>query len=1341
MQEADVDRDVGLKEALSRIRHLKDSKLENQKAPAQLLEAIEATLNEREQDPGPTHYFLALESLLAAQEDDQSSVYVSSVYLLSNILMYVSQGVVRAKVQSLLPAVAQPLGEPHSGENANARLRASLACIEVFLEVLPVSDRSMLENDKTWRTVWDLILNLSIDSRPKVRRRAHELISHVLGLPQWKHLHPYGVRTVQWATQILSGVAAARGVSHTKPSHTAPEFDKRHGKAKHAMSAAVARQQAASEGAASTGIWVCALLKMIVHDLPTAAISPLVKELIHLPSLQHPFLTVAVFDVFSALFSSPSLDQDSARANVTALSTPSSASSAISKAEPDALMLQETLNALRSPEIRPAHTDVQTLPSYFALLEASMVAYARIHQGRDAWQLLPSIWADILNLALSAKSEGSRNAAEVRTAGRNALLALLRYCIPDEAVMEACKNPQADLLKIVNSLRDALGRHAIRYSHSRAEILSVLAGLIARLRYAPAPDAKPAAEALTMDLVVEIASLRSQKGFGARPEADAVLGAAIEACGPEAFLNRLPLQLLDENRRPNTQGTGRAWLLPLLREHITNANLQHFVTELVPLSEALFELRIAAETGGKKPVEAKVFEALIEQIWACFPAYCELARDIDTALKPEFLELLMNVLRSQSALRPSVLKGLELMVQRSEALANSQAPSAQLVRQFGVDQSAGRRFLEHLRSLSGSLLSSLFNLLAELPAQSRGYVMECISIYLGILDADNVAQTYSKVAQMLDQSLTSFTPNAHHAGPESNSPRYVPPLPHTMLDLMVALVPFVRGANAASMYELCKSDALLSIEDGGIQKKVYRIMARLLNGSERPSLLSLAGSQQQGAAALLAKLGVHTDDVQPGAVRDRLLLLGALTPYIGDEDLHILGAIVPEAVLGTKEANQGAREAAYALLVAIGQRMQQGGVLKRPDGQVPASSNEFILMVAAGLAGASPRMISASITALARILYEFHTELPVETLDELLSTVIMYLGSTNREIIKSALGLTKVAIVVLEAPRVETHLSDLVPALIGVQNTHKNHFKGRVRHIIERLIRRFGVPSIEKWVDQDNQRLITNIRKRKERARRKKNAVSTEDDTTPNAFQRTLGSGEMDAFEEALYGSASESESDSDNDRTASHRRDMSKNRRGQRSRGRDEQDAYLVENDDMPLDLLDSKATSLRTNQRRKERRPGEEAEKLAVDASGRLRIVDEDHKLDTDEKQPTSDDQMIGRMYMEKEMGVDGFTHSRGGAVRFNKNTKRTRANERMDEDDNEEAGRSNANPDRATKRARPKKQAIGTDFRAKRAAGDVQKNGMSPYAYVPLSSVTGKKNAKNAQKLKITGGHRNA
>lgn len=1331
-----VERRLGLLDALSRIRHLKDSKLENQRAPAQLLVAIEATLAERaaqeQQETGPTQYFLALESLLSAEEPGED-VHASSVYLLSLVLPYVAPGVVRAKSLALLSAVAAPLAEPHgASEHMNARIRSALGVVEALLEMVPVKDRTHLERERTWLTVWDLVLSLCMDARPKVRRRAHDLVRHILGLPVWSHDHPYASRTMAWAARTLQHVAEARGGPVTTQGGK-PTYDKKSGQARHAKSAAAARQQAASEGAASSGIWVCQLLQGLVALVPPKTTATLVPALLLLPALQNPFLTVAVYDVFAALFRSPRAEAMSTEAML-------AASTALEQHARDVTLLAQTVSALLDESAVPASTDVQTLPSYMGVLESCMVTYSAASP-TAAWALVPALWQQTWHLALSAQSDASRSSPSVRVAGRTLLQALVRYCVPEEAVAEALTASTSPLRTMLDSVKDALGTHALRYAHARADILPVLSSCLQRLRYPLEPRQAPPAEALLMDQVVHVASLRTQRDFDARAEADAVLGTAVEVCGPARILAVLPLQLLDDEGRPNMQGTGRAWMLPLLRAHITNTNLQHFVEAMVPLSEALFELRVRAEqpTDGTapRPVEAKVMEALIEQIWACFPGYCDLARDVPTALTPRVLELLVQVLRTQRALRPSVLKGLEWLVQRTESLVASQAPADQLQRQFGVDQAQGQATLAHLRSLAGVLLASLFNLLSELPAQERAYVMECIRTYLAILDAPSIAQTFSKVAAMLTQALQTYEPSMPAPGmPEPNSPRYVPPVPHTMMDLLLALVPHLKKAEAIQLVDMCAH--VLPVADSSLQKKAYRALARLLTGDEAEALRS-----HFGTAALVSQW--LTLDVQPGAVRDRLQLLLALLPHWPNDQLGLLGSVVPEAVLGTKEANQGAREAAYDLLVEMGHRMAQGGTIHRAQAgaanaetaSVDASVQELVMMVAAGLAGASPRMIGASITALARLLYEFHTTLPADTVRELLATMLVFLESTNREIVKGALGFCKVALVALPAPDVESTLPTLVPALLHVRHVHKNHFKGRVRHLIERLLRRFGEKAIEVHVDAENQRLLANIRKRKERAKRRRAQASTHEgeEETDWAPAKSVG---VDAFEEALYGSASESESDDDEDAEEKATRPKARlpNQGRQRRAKHREDDTYLLEDNDTPMNLLDASTVSaIRSHVRAKPRRePGQEAKSFQVDDMGRLHIQDEAAAAAADGPEAAAM-ATEGHAYMDKSLGVDGFTHrGRGGAVKFNKNNKRTRAQERRDDEEEEAETASHA-----PRRPKRGKQAIGSEFRARRAEGDVQKNGMSPYAYVPLSSVAGKRKGKPAAKLAITGKHK--
>ena len=162
-------------------------------------------------------------------------------------------------------------------------------------------------------------------------------------------------------------------------------------------------------------------------------------------------------------------------------------------------------------------------------------------------------------------------------------------------------------------------------------------------------------------------------------------------------------------------------------------------------------------------------------------------------------------------------------------------------------------------------------------------------------------------------------------------------------------------------------------------------------------------------------------------------------------------------------------------------------------------------MIAAGLAGATPHMISATVTAVSRLVFEFKgnminaerlqssdplaDEIPASMLDEILSTLLVFLSSANREIVKSTLGFIKLAIHTLSEDVLRPQLPQLVPALLRWAHDHKNHFKAKVRHIFERMIRRFGFQAVHSCANGEAAKVLVNIKKRKDRAKRKKTAA------------------------------------------------------------------------------------------------------------------------------------------------------------------------------------------------------------------------------------------------------------
>ena len=64
-------------------------------------------------------------------------------------------------------------------------------------------------------------------------------------------------------------------------------------------------------------------------------------------------------------------------------------------------------------------------------------------------------------------------------------------------------------------------------------------------------------------------------------------------------------------------------------------------------------------------------------------------------------------------------------------------------------------------------------------------------------------------------------------------------------------------------------------------------------------------------------------------IQDRLQLLSALVESLPADYLALIPEILSEAVLGTKEVNEKARDAGFDLLVVMGNKMAKGGSVTR----------------------------------------------------------------------------------------------------------------------------------------------------------------------------------------------------------------------------------------------------------------------------------------------------------------------------------------------------------------------------------------------------------------------------
>ncbi|KAM1479370.1 hypothetical protein ACFX2I_026661 [Malus domestica] len=151
--------------------------------------------------------------------------------------------------------------------------------------------------------------------------------------------------------------------------------------------------------------------------------------------------------------------------------------------------------------------------------------------------------------------------------------------------------------------------------------------------------------------------------------------------------------------------------------------------------------------------------------------------------------------------------------------------------------------------------------------------------------------------------------------------------------------------------------------------------------------------------------------------------------------------------------------------------------------------------VAGGLAGETPQMISAAMKGLARLAYEF-SDL-VSSASNLLPSTFLHLQRKNKEIIKANLGLLKVLVAKSQAEGLQLHLKSMVEGLLKWQDATKTLFKAKVvslsvKLLLEMLVKKCGLDAVKAVMPQEHMKLLTNIRKLKERKEKKMGSKSEE---------------------------------------------------------------------------------------------------------------------------------------------------------------------------------------------------------------------------------------------------------
>jgi len=159
---------------------------------------------------------------------------------------------------------------------------------------------------------------------------------------------------------------------------------------------------------------------------------------------------------------------------------------------------------------------------------------------------------------------------------------------------------------------------------------------------------------------------------------------------------------------------------------------------------------------------------------------------------------------------------------------------------------------------------------------------------------------------------------------------------------------------------------------------------------------------------------------------------------------------------------------------------------------------------------------------------------------------------------------------------------------------------------------------------------------------------------------------------------------------------------------------------DDEPMDLLSGAASRFTNARGRRQSKNRQDAARFKTDEGTGKMVIEES---DSDAVGVAELD-VAGTAYREALTSVDGFTRGPGGRVKFNKDTKKRRRENAVEDEDVEMAETEPAK----TAGKKRNEAKLGHEFKAKKAGGDLKKGGLDPYAYVSLKQAAKKANRRN-------------
>ncbi|XP_050552720.1 RRP12-like protein [Spodoptera frugiperda] len=819
---------------------------------------------------------------------------------------------------------------------------------------------------------------------------------------------------------------------------------------------------------------------------------------------------------------------------------------------------------------------------------------------------------------------------------------------------------------------------------------------------------------------------RESHNFDNDKEVEYATGCAIKSLGPEFVLRIIPLR--DGPEKINLE---RSWLLPVLKEKITHSNLKFFATEILEM--ATFCRKKSRELTQMKDVPGShTYELLCNQFWALLPSFCNSPKDIKDNFK-SIARVLGSVLKDNPEFRLSVMQALRKLITCS---ADNEEDQLEL----------GRFAKNYLPILLNVYMSPAKGSYAE---GHRLAALETIQVYLTISDQTLREELFTNALQQLETS------KENHFQREA------------ILDIIRTLVLYQSSERIAKLfddwvYPLCetvledpkkhkkaKKENQMETENGEGEKKselkykekskllemehkkAYRILEEIFKSDKESCKEFLKENYKKIKKLLMSSLNKVADSSKAARLRCIEHLINT-TPFLNAES-KLLKSAIAESVICTKDINSKCRQCAFNLINSV------GAVLKSQEGGMQA----FVNMLTSGLSAPLPRIVSATLRAIASALFNFSEDMGLETVQGLLETVVEHMTNNNREIVAACMSFLKVYTKVLPTDVLAGSLPVIFKALSTMPEDCKRHSRLEIGYFLTKMMRKFGADTVEKLIPPTDEVMLRRLRNIRKMDNRKKRQKENQQDQSDDSDTDMPIKGTSKTLEDILKDSDSEMEFlDEEDDKPRPKVKKMTK------TKGKNQ--AWIEDDPENIVDLADVSASRkiTATDPSRKQKASEVKAQKkkdggFKTAPDGRLIITDDafDNDDDDDTPRPSGDiDTDTDDTDAEEEESKPSKLLKPGAKRRYDDilslksgRSSRSRASTVTVGSKYKAGGKGIHRP---LGSAASVASGAGSEYRAKKAKGDVKKQGKhDPYAYLPLSrkNLNKRKKAQTSKQFK--------